>query len=97
MPHKSAGFTVLLVCALLAGTARADDAHKPPPPQDPDPGFLEFLGSVDGLADVNPDYLAQAKVARPPPAAPAAAAVKPPPATPAPPPPASAAGVKNNE
>ena len=30
MPHKSAGFTVLLVCALLAGTARADDAHKPP-------------------------------------------------------------------
>jgi hypothetical protein len=99
MPHKSAGFTVLLVCALLAGTARADDAHKPPAPApDPDPGFLEFLGSVDGLADVNPDYLAQAKVARPPPpAAPAGAAVKPPPAAPAAPPPASAAGVKNNE
>ena len=81
MPDKSAGFTVLLVCALLAGTARADDAHKPPA-QDPDPGFLEFLGSVDGLADVNPDYLAQGKVARPPPAAPAGAAVKPPPAPP---------------
>jgi hypothetical protein len=96
MPHKSAGFTVLLVCALLAGTARADDAHKPPA-QDPDPGFLEFLGSVDGLADINPDYLAQGKVARPPPAPPAGAAVRPPPAPPAPPPPASAAGVKNNE
>ncbi len=95
MPHKIAGFTVLLGCALLAGAARADDARKPPT-QDPDPGFLEFLGSVDGLAEVNPDYLAQASAARPPSTAPAGAAVKPP-ATPAPPPPASAAGVKNNE
>jgi hypothetical protein len=95
MPHKIAGFTVLLVCALLAGTARADDAHKPPA-EDPDPGFLEFLGGVDGLAEVNPDYLAQANAARPPPTAPAGAAVKPP-AAPAPPPPASAAGVKNND
>jgi hypothetical protein len=96
MPQKIAGFTVLLGCALLAGTARADDAPKPPA-QDPDPGFLEFLGSVDGLAEVNPDYLTQANAARPPPAtAPAAAAMKPP-AAPAPPPPASAAGVKNNE
>jgi hypothetical protein len=94
MPHKSAGFTVLLVYALLAGTARGDDARKPPA-QDPDPSFLEFLGSVDGLSEVNPDYLAQANGPRPP-SAPAGAAVKPP-AAPAPPPPASAAGVKNNE
>ncbi len=96
MPHKIAGFTVLLVCALLAATARADDGHKPPPAADPDPGFLEFLGSVDGLAEVNPDYLTQGNVVRPPPAAPAGAAVKPA-AAPAAPPPASAAGVKNNE
>jgi hypothetical protein len=94
MPHKSARFTVLLVYALLAGTARGDDVRKPPA-EDPDLGFLEFLGSVDGLAEVNPDYLARANVARPP-AAPAGAAVKPP-AAPAPPPAASAAGVKNNE
>jgi hypothetical protein len=97
MPHKIAGFTVLLVCALLAGTARGDDGHKPPPTSDPDPGFLEFLGSVDGLAEVNPDYLAQASVVRPPPPAPAGAAAVKPAAAPAPPPPASAAGVKNNE
>jgi hypothetical protein len=95
MPHKSAGFTVLLLYTLLAGTARGDDARKPPA-EDPDPSFLEFLGSVDGLAEVNPDYLAQAKAARPPPAATAGAAVKPP-AAPAPPPAASAAGAKNHE
>jgi len=48
-----------LLAALLLGcaTVRADDVHKPAEP--PDPGFLEFLGSVDRLADVMPDYLAQ--------------------------------------
>jgi hypothetical protein len=70
------GLAVLL--ALGCAVARSDDASKAP--SDPDAGFLEFLGSVDRLADVNPDYLSQAgaaKVARPP--------VKP---APPPPPPA---------
>ena len=49
----------LLVAALsTAATGAGDTAHTPP--ADPDPGFLEFLGSVDGLAEVSPDYLAQA-------------------------------------
>jgi len=47
---------VLAALALACGAARADDVHKADPP---DPGFLEFLGSVDRLADVMPDYLAQ--------------------------------------
>jgi hypothetical protein len=48
-----------VLTALLLGCAavRADDVHKPAEP--PDPGFLEFLGSVDRLADVNPEYLGQ--------------------------------------
>jgi hypothetical protein len=66
--------------ALASGAARADDARKAPPVADPDPGFLEFLGGVDGLAEVNPDYLAQAGAAHPgtPPPKP------PPPASPPP-------------
>ena len=57
-----------VLAALLLGcaAARSDDVHKPAEP--PDPGFLEFLGSVDRLADVNPEYLAQGEV-RPKPAA----------------------------
>ena len=53
------------VAWLLAalGTAHADDGRKNAPP--PDPGFLEFLGGVDGLAEVNPDYLAQANPQNP--------------------------------
>jgi hypothetical protein len=66
---------LLLGCALV----RADDAHKQPEP--PDPGFLEFLGSVDRLADVNPEYLAQAEARSK-----AAAATTPPPPPPPPPP-----------
>ena len=81
--------TVLLGYALLGVAARAADA---PTPADPDAGFLEFLGSVDGLADVNPNYLAQGTAPAPPASTPPAAPVKPPP-----PPPASAPGVKNNE
>jgi hypothetical protein len=57
------GLTTHLVVAPLLGAlalscvaARADDVHKS---DVPDPGFLEFLGSVDRLAEVNPDYLAQ--------------------------------------
>ena len=62
-----------VLAALLLGcvAARADDARNPPEP--PDPGFLEFLGSVDRLADVNPEYLGQAE-ARSKPAATAASA-----------------------
>ena len=85
----------LLAAALVAGAAGAGDSARKPP-ADPDAGFLEFLGSVDGLAEVTPDYLAKAgpkRVARvsvkgrSPPA---------PPPTP-PPPPQGASGSKNSE
>ena len=86
---------VLAVLALACALARSDDTRKPQP-ADPDPGFLEFLGSVDRLAELNPDYLAQADPPR------AARLVKgrapranPP--SPPPTPPPSAAGVRNNE
>src|SRR2546425_742692 len=49
----------LLAVALAGALARGDDTRRPQP-ADPDPGFLEFLGSIDRLAEVNPDYLAQA-------------------------------------
>jgi hypothetical protein len=76
-----------LLAALVSGAAHADDARTSAPAP-PDPGFLEFLGGVDGLAEVNPDYLAQAN--------PAAAPPKPPVKAPAPPP-APAPGAKNDE
>jgi hypothetical protein len=92
MPKSRARITVLLSCALLLGAARADDGHKPPP-EDPDPGFLEFLGGVDGLAETNPDYLAQPDATHPPPPPPKPA-TPPPPSPPSPP---SPPGPKNNE
>src|SRR5580700_4089725 len=49
---------VLAALAFACALARSDDTRKPQP-ADPDPGFLEFLGSGDRLAEVNPDYLAQ--------------------------------------
>ena len=69
-----------VLAALLLGfaLARGDDVHKPAEP--PDPGFLEFLGSVDRLADVNPEYLGQAEARSKPPAA-----TMPPPPPPRPP------------
>ena len=82
---------VLAVLALTCALARSDDTRTPP--ADPDAGFLEFLGSVDRLAELNPDYLAQAD----PPRAARLVKGRPPRATPPPPPPPSAAGVKNNE
>jgi len=85
MRRTFAAATVLVLYVLLSPAARADD--PPRKPEDPDPSFLEFLGSVDGLSDANPDYLAQANAPRP--------AAPPKPAPPPPPPPAS--GVKNNE
>lgn len=87
------GWAVLVVLALASVGARGDEARKPPP-EDPDPGFLEFLGSVDRLADVNPDYLAQTDPARVARLARTKAHLAPPP--PAPPAP-SAPGVKNND
>jgi hypothetical protein len=90
-----AGRAALAVLALATVGARGDDARKPPP-EDPDPGFLEFLGSVDRLADVNPDYLAQTDQARIARLARTRTHVVPPPPPPAPPAP-SASGVKNND
>jgi len=69
------GLAVLLL-ALGCAAARSDDNRRAS--DDPDPGFLEFLGSVDRLADVNPDYLSQAGVN--PPGRPAPKPVSPPPA-----------------
>lgn len=86
MCTSRAASAALLLVALGCGTARADDTRTSAPPPPPDPGFLEFLGGVDGLAEVNPDYLAQAT--RPVPAAP-----KPPPS----PPPAPPPGAKRDE
>jgi hypothetical protein len=85
MPSTFAGCAVLVLYVLLSPAARADDT--PRKTEDPDPSFLEFLGSVDGLSEANPNYLAQAGVAHPAP--------PPKPAPPPPPPPPS--GVKNNE
>ena len=93
MRPSRAGLTVLIAVALGLNIARADDAH-PPHSEDPDPGFLEFLGGVDGLADANPDYLKQPAVARVPPTP--GAAPRPAPAPPPPPPPVQP-GAKNNE
>lgn len=89
----------LLAALLGAAAARAaDPAHRPP--AEPDPAFLEFLGSVDRLADMTPEFLAKADLARarasvksrtapgPAPAAPQQAATGPP---------QGATGSKNNE
>jgi len=86
-----AGLTLVMLGAALA--FGEDAARKAPP--DPDPGLLEFLGSVDGLAEVSPDYLAQAERARV-----ARLTVKGrPPRVPSPsaPPPTGPTGVKDNE
>jgi hypothetical protein len=83
---------VLAVLALAVPGTRADDSHGPPAP-DPDPGFLEFLGSVDRLAEVNPDYLSQgSKPSVPKPVTPPSSPPNPPPPPPPPrqPPPAAA-------
>jgi len=86
------GLAVLLL-ALGCATAHSDDAH--PPSDDADPGFLEFLGSVDRLAETNPDYLSQvgAPAGRPP----GNSVTPPPPPQPRPPPSASASTANHNE
>jgi|HubBroStandDraft_5_1064220.scaffolds.fasta_scaffold688673_2 hypothetical protein len=56
--------TRLAVLAVLALAGAVSARGDPPKADDPDPGFLEFLGSVDRLSEVNPDYLSQANPAR---------------------------------
>jgi len=87
-PRPTAALLTLLL--LGCGAARADDAPRKPP-EDPDLGFLEFLGSVDRLSDVMPDYLSRAE-ARGKTAA-GTTAVPPPPPPPTPP---NGAGGHNN-
>lgn len=92
--RRAAGIGVLSVLALASLSGRGDDARAAPP-QEPGAGLLEFLGSVDRLAELNPDYLAQADPARarkPGPNGGVKTAQSPPPA-----PGPSASGVKNNE
>jgi hypothetical protein len=78
---------VLAVLVLGCAAARADDVHKAA--EAPDPGFLEFLGSVDRLHDVMPDYLTQAEARA---KADAGTAPAPPPPPRPPPPPAAPNG-----
>jgi len=91
--HRAGAIAVLSALTLGSAIGRSDDASKAPPPQ-PAAGFLEFLGSVDRLSEVNPNYLSQptaVKTARPA----ASGGTRPPP----PPPPAPAptpSGDKNN-
>jgi hypothetical protein len=97
--HRT-GLTALLVLALGCAAVRADDSHKAA--DDPDPGFLEFLGSVDRLAEVYPDYLSQADPAKPAkpdtkPAVTPPPAPPPPPRQPLPPSASNATGGQNNE
>jgi hypothetical protein len=86
----------LAALALAGGAAHAGD--PPRSAQDPNAGFLEFLGSVDRLSEVNPDYLSQvdpSKAGQTPPGAARPTQAQPPtqqPSSPNPNPP----GVKNN-
>jgi hypothetical protein len=91
--YRAGAIAVLSVLALGSAIGRSDDASKAPPPQPP-AGFLEFLGSVDRLSEVNPNYLAQpnpVKTARP-----AASGGPRPPTAPPPAPAPSPSGDKNN-
>ena len=91
--YRAAAIAVLSALTLGSAIGRSDDTSRPPP-QAPAAGFLEFLGSVDRLSEVNPNYLSQpnpAKTARPA----ANGATRPPP-TPPPAPAPTTAGDKNN-
>jgi len=91
--HRAGAIAVLSALTLGSAIGRSDDASKAPPPQ-PAAGFLEFLGSVDRLSEVNPNYLSPpnpAKGARPA----ASGATRPPPAAPPGPAP-TPSGDKNN-
>jgi hypothetical protein len=96
-----ASLAVAAVLTLCCAVARSDDGRKAPS-EDPDPGFLEFLGSVDRLADVNPDYLSQPAPSGTSPApqgatSPAPAPPPPPPRQPLPPSASAASGGQKNE
>ena len=93
MCTRRAGSVVLTLLALTSAVGRGDDDRKSPP-ENPDPSFLEFLGSVDRLAEVNPDYLAQSGH---PQAAQSPAKGAAPSRPPSQPPPTAASGVKNND
>jgi len=83
------GCALLAVLALVCAAALGDDARKGQP--DPDAGFFEFLGSVDRLAEVSPEYLRQVNGgpgARPP--VRWVPRPQPPPPPPRPPPPSAA-------
>ena len=90
--HRAGAIAVLSALTLGSAVGRSDDASKAPPPQPP-AGFLEFLGGVDRLSEVNPNYLPPnpAKVARP-----AASGGTRPPPTPPPAPAPTPSGDKNN-
>ncbi len=51
--------TVACLALLALGGAAVWAGDAPKAADEPDMGFLEFLGSVDRLADVMPDYLSQ--------------------------------------
>jgi hypothetical protein len=91
---------LLVMLALGTAAVRADDPPRKPP--EPDPGFLEFLGSVDRLAEVNPDYLSSAPHTDPPAKPPGPSSPPPPPTPPSAPPPRTptppnATGANNND
>jgi hypothetical protein len=90
--RRAGAIAVLSALTLGSAIGRSDDASKPPAPQ-PAAGFLEFLGSVDRLSEVNPNYLSQPNPARTP--RPAANGARPAPAAPPTPAP-TPSGDKNN-
>jgi len=90
--RRAGAIAVLSALTLGSAIGRSDDASKPPASQ-PAAGFLEFLGSVDRLSEVNPNYLSQPNPARTP--RPAASGTRPAPAAPTTPAP-TPSGDKNN-
>jgi hypothetical protein len=58
MPPSRPIAALLTVLALGAAALSADETPKA---TEPDMGFIEFLGSVDRLSDLMPDYLSQAE------------------------------------
>ncbi|MGH8132204.1 MAG: hypothetical protein ACRETP_03075 [Steroidobacteraceae bacterium] len=89
--RRAAAVAVLSALVLGSAIGHTDDARKAPP-QQPGAGLLEFLGSVDRLSEVNPNYLSQPDP--PKPARPAPNGGTKPPQSPPPGP--GAPGVKNN-
>ncbi|HVP33057.1 MAG TPA: hypothetical protein VMT09_05345 [Steroidobacteraceae bacterium] len=94
--YRAAAIAMLSALTLGSAVGRSDDTSRPAAGQAPAAGFLEFLGSVDRLSEVNPNYLSQptpVKTARPT----ASGGTRPPPSPP--PAPAQAPtspGDKNN-